>query len=152
MAIRESSAIWKGNLTEGNGSMRLGSGAYEGAFSRASRFEDGPGTNPEELLGAAHAGCFSMYLSLILSKAGHVPTRIDTTAKVHLEDGPKITLIELSTVGDVPGIDEKTFMEFAEQARKGCPVSQALSAVEMSLKAKLTSRIDAEKRPIPQEQ
>lgn len=152
MAIRESSAIWKGNLTEGDGSMRLGSGAYEGAFSRASRFEDGPGTNPEELLGAAHAGCFSMYLSLILSKAGHVPTRIDTTAKVHLGEGPKITLIELSTVGDVPGIDEKTFMEFAEQARKGCPVSQALSAVEMSLKAKLTSRIDAEKRPIPQEQ
>ena len=152
MAIRESSAIWKGNLTEGDGSMRLGSGAYEGAFSRASRFEDGPGTNPEELLGAAHAGCFSMYLSLILSKAGHVPTRIDTTAKVHLEDGPKITLIELSTVGDVPGIDEKTFMEFAEQARKGCPVSQALSAVDMSLKARLTSKIDAEKHPILQEQ
>ena len=150
MAIRESSAIWKGNLTEGNGSMRLGSGAYEGAFSRASRFEDGPGTNPEELLGAANAGCFSMYLSLILSKAGHVPTRIDTTAKVHLEDGPKITLIELSTVGDVPGIDEKTFMEFAEQARKGCPVSQALSAVDMSLKARLTSRIDTEKHPILQ--
>ena len=152
MAIRESSAIWKGNLTEGDGSMRLGSGAYEGAFSRASRFEDGPGTNPEELLGAAHAGCFSMYLSLILSKAGHVPTRIDTTVKVHLGDGPKITLIELSTVGDVPGIDEKTFMEFAEQARKGCPVSQALSAVDMSLKAKLTSRIDTGKHPILQEQ
>jgi osmotically inducible protein OsmC len=152
MAIRESSAIWEGNLTEGNGSMRLGSGAYEGAFSRASRFEDGPGTNPEELIGAAHAGCFSMYLSLILSKAGHVPMRIDTTAKVHLGEGPKITLIELSTVGDVPGIDEKTFMEFAEQARKGCPVSQALSAVDMSLKAKLTSRIDTDKNPILQEQ
>jgi osmotically inducible protein OsmC len=152
MAIRESSAIWKGNLTEGNGSMRLGSGAYEGAFSRASRFEDGPGTNPEELLGAAHAGCFSMYLSLILSKAGHVPTRIDTTTKVHLGEGPKITLIELSTVGDVPGIDKKTFKEFAEQARKGCPVSQALSGVDMSLKAKLASRIDTEKKPILQEQ
>lgn len=137
MAIRESSAIWKGNLTEGDGSMRLGSGAYEGAFSRASRFEDGPGTNPEELLGAAHAGCFSMYLSLILSKAGHVPTRIDTTAKVHLGEGPKITLIELSTVGEVPGIDEKAFKEFAEQAREGCPVSQALSAVDMSLTARL---------------
>lgn len=151
MAIRESSAIWKGNLTEGNGSMRLGSGAYEGAFSRASRFEDGPGTNPEELLGAAHAGCFSMYLSLILSKAGHVPTRIDTTAKVHLEEGPKITLIELSTVGDVPGIDEKTFMEFAEQARKGCPVSQALAAVDMSLTARLTLGTDAKKHPVLQE-
>jgi len=137
MAIRESSAIWEGNLTEGKGSMRLGSGSYEGAFSRASRFEAGPGTNPEELIGAAHAGCFSMYLSSILSKAGHVPTRIDTTAKVHLGEGPKITLIELSTVGKVPGIDEKTFLEFAEQAREGCPVSQALSAVDMSLTARL---------------
>jgi osmotically inducible protein OsmC len=137
MAIRESSAIWKGNLTEGNGSMRLGSGAYEGAFSRASRFEDGPGTNPEELVGAAHAGCFSMYLSLILSQAGHVPTSIDTTARVHLGEGPKITLIELSAVGEVPGIDEKTFIEFAEQAKKGCPVSQALAAVDMNLTARL---------------
>ena len=137
MAIRESSAVWKGNLIEGSGSMRLGSGAYAGAFSRSSRFEDGPGTNPEELIGAAHAGCFSMYLSLILSKAGHVPTRIDTTAKVHLGEGPKITLIELSTVGEVPGLDEKTFVEFAEQARTGCPVSQALAAVNMNLTARL---------------
>jgi osmotically inducible protein OsmC len=137
MTIRESSAFWKGNLTEGNGSMRLGSGAYEGAFSRASRFEDGTGTNPEEMIGAAHAGCFSMYLSLILSKAGHVPTRIDTKAKVHLGEGPKITLIELSTVGEVPGIDETTFIEFAEQAKKGCPVSQALAAVDINLTARL---------------
>lgn len=137
MAIRESSAVWKGNLAEGEGSMRLGSGAYEGAFSRASRFEDGPGTNPEELIGAAHAGCFSMYLALILSKAGHIPTRIDTTARVHLGEGPKITLIELSTVGEVPGIDENTFIEFAEQAKKGCPVSQALAAVDMRLTARL---------------
>src|SRR5574338_1243717 len=140
MAIRESSAIWKGNLTEGNGSMRLGSGAYEGAFSRASRFEDGPGTNLEELIGAAHAGCFSMYLSLILSKAGHIPTHIATTAKVHLGEGPKITFIELSTVGEVPGIDEETFEEFAEQAKKGCPVSQALASVEMSLTARLAQK------------
>lgn len=137
MAIRNSTASWKGNLVEGEGTMRLGSGAYEGAFSRASRFEDGPGTNPEELIGAAHAGCFSMFLAAILSKAGHVPTRIDTTARVHLGDGPKITLIELETVGEVPGIDEKTFVEFAEKAKQGCPVSQALSAVEMSLSAKL---------------
>jgi len=137
MAIRESSAVWKGNLAEGEGSMRLGSGAYEGAFSRASRFEDGPGTNPEELIGAAHAGCFSMYLALILSKAGHIPTRIDTTARVHLGEGPKITLIELSTVGEVPGIDENTFIDFAEQAKKGCPVSQALAAVDMRLTARL---------------
>jgi len=137
MAIRESSAIWIGNLVEGKGSMRLGSGAYEGDFSRASRFEDGPGTNPEELIGAAHAGCFSMFVSAILSKAGHVPTRIATTAKVHLGEGPKITRIELSTIGEVPGIDEKSFLEFAEQAKKGCPVSQALAAVEISLAARL---------------
>jgi osmotically inducible protein OsmC len=137
MAIRESSAIWNGNLIEGKGSMRVGSGAYEGAYSRASRFEDGPGTNPEELLGAAHAGCLSMFLAAILSKAGHTPKRIATTATVHLGDGPKITLIELATVGEVPGIDEKTFLEFAEQAKKGCPVSQALEAVETRLTAKL---------------
>ncbi|MCC7129030.1 MAG: peroxiredoxin [Anaerolineae bacterium UTCFX2] len=137
MAVRESSAFWKGNLPEGAGSMRLGSGAYEGSYSYASRFEEAPGTNPEELIGAAHAGCFSMYLAAILSKAGHVPTRIDTTAKVHLGEGPKIKLIELSTVGDVPGIDEETFKQFAEQAKTGCPVSQALSAVEMSLTARL---------------
>lgn len=140
MATRESSAFWKGNLKEGEGSMRLGSGAYEGAFTYASRFKDGTGTNPEELIGAANAGCFSMYLSLILSKAGHIPTRIATTAKVHLGEGPKITLIELSTVGEVPGIDEETFEAFAEQAKKGCPVSQALAAVEMSLVARLAQK------------
>lgn len=137
MAIRESSAIWKGSLNEGKGSMRLGSGAYEGEFSKASRFEDAPGTNPEELIGAAHAGCFSMFLSAILSDAHHVPTSIATTAKVHLGAGPKITLIELSTVGKVPGIDEKTFLEFADKAKKGCPVSQALASVEIKLTAKL---------------
>ncbi len=137
MAIRESSAVWNGSLNEGKGKMRLGSGAYEGEFSKASRFEDGPGTNPEELIGAAHAGCFSMFLAAILSDAGHVPVSIATTAKVRLAAGPRIDLIELSTVGEVPGIDEKTFIEFAEQAKKGCPVSQALAAVEMHLAAKL---------------
>ncbi len=137
MAVSKSSAFWKGNLESGAGQMRVGEGEFEGSYSYLSRFEDGPGTNPEELIGAAHAGCFSMYLALILSKEGHTPTRIDTTAKVHLGEGPKITLIELSTVGEVPGIDEKTFLEFAEKAKKGCPVSQALSAVEMSLTAKL---------------
>lgn len=137
MAIRESSAIWKGNLIEGKGSMRLGSGAFEGEYSRASRFEDGPGTNPEELIGAAHAGCFSMFLAAILAKAGHTPVEISTSAKVHLGEGPKINLIELSTVGDVPGIDEETFVDFAEKAKAGCPVSQALASVEMKLHAKL---------------
>lgn len=137
MAIRESSAIWTGSLNEGKGTMRLGSGAYEGEFTKASRFEEGPGTNPEELIGAAHAGCFSMFLSAILSDAGHVPVSIATTAKVHLGAGPKIKLIELSTVGDVPGIDEATFSDFAEKAKKGCPVSQALAAVDITLKIKL---------------
>jgi lipoyl-dependent peroxiredoxin len=137
MAIRESSAIWNGNLNEGKGSMRLGSGAFEGEFSKASRFEDGPGTNPEELIGAANAGCFSMFLSAILSDAGHVPTRISTKAKVHLGAGPKITLIEPTTVGEVPGIDIDTFVEFANKAKVGCPVSQALAAVEIKMTATL---------------
>ena len=137
MAIRESSAVWKGSSREGTGTMRLGSGAYEGPFSWVSRFKDGPGTNPEELIGAAHAGCFSMDLSSRLSKAGHIPTQIATTARVHLGEGPTIVLIELSTVGEVAGIDEKTFIEFAEQAKKDCPVSRALAAVEIRLVAKL---------------
>lgn len=137
MPVRESTATWNGSLTEGKGNMRLASGAYEGEFTRASRFEEDKGTNPEELIGAAHAGCFSMFLSALLSNAGHVPTQIRTSAKVHLGAGPKITLIELSTVGEVPGIDEKTFIDFAEQAKQGCPVSQALAAVEMTLTAKL---------------
>ena len=138
MVIRDSSAVWEGNLVEGKGLMRLGSGAYEGAYTRASRFENGPGTNPEELIGAAHAGCFSMFLAAILSKAGHTVEEIKTTASVHLGDGPKITLIELSTTGVVPGIDKATFVDFAEQAKKGCPVSQALASVEMKLTASLS--------------
>ena len=137
MAIRESSAIWNGSLNEGKGTMRLGSGAYEGEYTKASRFEEGPGTNPEELVGAAHAGCFSMFLAAILSDAGHVPNRISTSAKVHLGAGPRIRLIELSTVGDVPGIDLSTFVEFAEKAKAGCPVSQALAAVEIKMTAVL---------------
>ena len=137
MVIRDSSAKWEGNLVDGKGLMRLGSGAYEGTYTRASRFEAGPGTNPEELIGAAHAGCFSMFLAAILSKAGHTPVQINTTASVHLGDGPKITLIELSTTGIVPGIDESTFTEFAEQAKKGCPVSKALVGPEIRLTAQL---------------
>jgi osmotically inducible protein OsmC len=137
MPVRESTAIWNGSLTEGKGSMRLASGAYEGEFTRASRFEEANGTNPEELIGAAIAGCFSMFLSAILSKDEHVPVRISTSAKVHLGAGPKITLIELSTVGEVPGIDEATFIDYAEKAKQGCPVSQALAAVDKTLTAKL---------------
>ena len=137
MTTRESTATWKGNLVEGNGIMRVGSGAYEGPFTQASRFESGPGTNPEELLGAAHAGCFSMFLAALLAKANYSPIAVSTTAKVHLEAGPTITLIELTTVGDVPGIDEADFIKIAEQAKKDCPVSKALAAVEIRLTASL---------------
>ncbi len=137
MPVRSATAIWEGNLREGKGSMKLGSGAFEGEFSHATRFGDTPGTNPEELIGAAHAGCFSMFLSALLSKAGHVPTSINTSAKVHLGDGPKITLIELTTEAEVPGIDEQSFLQHAEEAKEGCPVSQALAATEIKLVAKL---------------
>ena len=140
MPVRNAEAIWEGNLRKGRGKMKLGSGAFEGAFSFASRFEEGAGTNPEELIGAAHAGCFSMALSFMLEQAGFIPESVRTTAKVHVEkigDGFMITKIELETDAKVPGIDEKRFVEQAEAAKKGCPVSQALSATEITLKAKL---------------
>jgi osmotically inducible protein OsmC len=140
MAVRSAEAEWKGTLREGQGSMKLGSGAYEGRYSFASRFESGTGTNPEELIGAAHAGCFSMALSAGLGKAGFNPTRIHTTAKVHLEkvgEAFGITRIELETEAQIPGIDATTFQEHAEGAKKNCPVSKALAGAEMSLTAKL---------------
>jgi osmotically inducible protein OsmC len=136
MAVRASSAEWKGTLKEGAGTMKVGSGAYEGPYTYASRFETGPGTNPEELVGAAHAGCFSMFLAALLSNKGFVPV-VRTTATVHLEAGPTITLIELDTEAEVPGCDEATFQELAEAAKKGCPVSKALTGPEIRLKAKL---------------
>ena len=140
MPIRASYAQWKGPLNKGTGTMKLGSGAYEGAYSFPSRFESGKGTNPEELIAAAHAGCFSMAFSMLLGNAGFTPTRIDTTAKVHLdavEGGFAITRIELETEGEVPGIDEATFQEQAKAAKAGCPVSQALAGPEITLVAKL---------------
>ena len=137
MAITSASAVWKGNLVDGSGTMKLPKGAWEGPYTRASRFETGPGTNPEELVGAAHAGCYSMFLSAILSKSGFPPAEIRTTAKVHLGDGPAITLIELDTEAVVPGCDEPVFLEHAEKAKAGCPVSKALSAVPMTLTARL---------------
>ena len=137
MAITVASAVWKGNLVDGSGTMKLPKGAYEGPYTRASRFEAGLGTNPEELVGAAHAGCYSMFLSAILSKSGFPPVEIRTKATVHLGDGPTITLIELETEGSVPGCDEAAFLEHAEKAKAGCPVSKALSAVPMTLKATL---------------
>jgi osmotically inducible protein OsmC len=140
MAARTSEAEWKGNLREGRGTMKLGSGAYEGPYSFASRFESGRGTNPEELIAAAHAGCFSMALSAGLGKDGITPTRIHTTATVHLEkvgEGFGITRIELNTEAQVPDIDAATFAKYAEDAKKGCPVSKVLAGAQISLTAKL---------------
>jgi lipoyl-dependent peroxiredoxin len=132
MAVQSASAEWNGSLKEGAGKMRVGTGAFEGPFTFASRFENGKGTNPEELIGAAHAGCFSMALSAALGRAGHQPTSIKTDAKVHLDAtdaGPTITHIELAVEGVVPGIDQAQFQEFAEGAKKGCVVSRALAGV-----------------------
>jgi osmotically inducible protein OsmC len=140
MPVRTSEAEWRGNLREGKGRVKLGSGAFEGSYSFPSRFEEGKGTNPEELLGAAHAGCYSMALSAGLSKAGHPPTRVHTVARVHLEkvgEGFGITRIELECEAEVPGIGAPAFQEQAEGAKKGCPVSKALAATEITLKAKL---------------
>ena len=138
--IRTSTAQWNGGLKDGNGTVKLGSGAYEGQYSFTSRFESGVGTNPEELIAAAHAGCFSMALSAGLGKAGINATRINTEAKVNFEkvgEGFSITRIDLITEGEVPGIDEATFLEHAEAAKKGCPISRALASVEITLSAKL---------------
>ena len=140
MPVRSSSAEWKGNLLQGSGTMKLGSGAFEGKYSFPSRFESGQGTNPEELIAAAHAGCYSMALSFILGNAGFNPTRVATTANVHLEkvgEGFSITKIELVTEAEIPGIDNATFQTHAEAAKKGCPVSKALAATEITLSAKL---------------
>jgi osmotically inducible protein OsmC len=140
MPVRKAEAIWEGKLLDGKGTMKFGSGAFEGAYTFGSRFENAAGTNPEELIGAAHAGCFSMALSLFLEKAGYSPERIHTAARVHIDkvgEGFKITTVELETEAKVPGMDEKDFLEQAEAAKKGCPVSQALTGTEIKLKAKL---------------
>jgi lipoyl-dependent peroxiredoxin len=141
MAIRKAEAQWDGSLKDGNGRMRLGGGAYEGPYSFQSRFEEGEGTNPEELIAAAHAGCFSMALSGELGRAGHEPKRISTTAKVNLvkrDEGFTITRIELETEGEVSGIDQAEFQKQAEAAKVGCPVSRALGSVsEITVTAKL---------------
>lgn len=140
MPVRSAEAVWHGTLVEGNGSMKLGSGAFKGLYSFPSRFENGTGTNPEELLGAAHAGCFSMAFSAGLTRAGFTPERIETTARVHLEkmdEGMQITHIELITQAIVPGIDQVTFLEQAELAKRGCPVSLALAGTQITLSATL---------------
>jgi osmotically inducible protein OsmC len=140
MSVRTSEAEWQGNLKEGRGHMRFGGGAYNGAYSWASRFSDGGGTNPEELIAAAQAGCFSMALSADLTAAGYKPVDIRTTAELHFDmvDGkPTITRIELTTGADVPGIDQATLAKIADGTRQNCPVSRALSAVEITVDATL---------------
>lgn len=140
MPTRSSSAEWSGNLARGSGTMSLGSGVFEGSYSFESRFESGEGTNPEELIAAAHAGCFSMALAAALSQADHVPDSIETTAQVTIDsvDGtPTITRSELSTEVKVDGLDDAEFQEFADGARSGCAVSRALAGVEITLAARL---------------
>jgi osmotically inducible protein OsmC len=142
MPIRSSSARWQGTLTEGSGTIRTGKGGFEGNYSFKSRFEEGEGTNPEELVAAAHAGCYSMAFSKGLSDAGFPPTSVDTTANVHLDKtdaGMTVTRIDLTTVGVVPGIDEAEFMKIAEGAKENCPISRLLSpGAQITLNATLS--------------
>ena len=141
MPTRSAHAEWNGSISEGSGKMAFGSGAFEGPYSFKSRMEEGPGTNPEELIGAAHAGCFSMALSVVLGAEGHEPESIKTDAKVRFEkegEGWAIKGVALTTRARVPGMDAETFQKAAEGAKENCPVSQAL-AVEISLDAALES-------------
>jgi osmotically inducible protein OsmC len=141
MATRIADAVWTGNLKDGEGRVRFGT--FDAPYSFRSRFEHGAGTNPEELIAAAHAGCFTMALSHGLSQAGHEPKEVRTTAKVHLEKsaaGFAIPRIELDTVADVPGIDEAAFQKQAEEAKQNCPVSKLLTGAKISLTAKLAGR------------
>jgi lipoyl-dependent peroxiredoxin len=140
MPVRTSEALWEGDLKRGKGTVKLGQGAYNGPYSFQSRFENGAGTNPEELIAAAHAGCFSMALSAELTKAGFTPTSVHTVARVHLEkqgEGFGIPKIELITEAKVPGIDPAAFDQQAQSAKKNCPVSKLLAAAEITLDAKL---------------
>ncbi len=138
MSVRKSEAVWEGTLKEGHGTMRLASGLYEGPYTYSSRFEEAGGTNPEELIGAAHAGCFSMFLSALLTEKGYEPERISTSATVHLGAGPLIVKVELVTEARVPGLAEHEFQQAAETAKAGCPVSKALASVpEITLSARL---------------
>ena len=140
MPVRTAEAEWKGDLAQGSGRMRTETGSFEGSYSAGSRFEEAKGTNPEELIAAAHAGCFSMALSAQLAKAGHPPQSVKTTARVHIEkqtEGYAITRIELTCRARVPDIDQATFKEKSEAAKQGCPVSKALKAVTVTLDAQL---------------
>ena len=142
MSTSTAQSRWEGSLKEGKGTMKTGTGSFEGPFTYASRFESGPGATPEELIGAAHSGCYSMYLSALLTNDGITPTSIVTDAKVtigEVDGAPTITKIELSCEAEIPGIDEAAFKEKAEAAKKGCPVSKALAGPEITLTAKLKS-------------
>jgi lipoyl-dependent peroxiredoxin len=138
---RRSRAAWQGGVEDGGGTIRLGSGAFEGAYSlRARTADESPDTNPEELIAAAHAGCFTMSLSNELTEAGHPPAQLDTTATVYLEgrdDGFVIPRIDLEVTGDVPGIDQAEFERLAGEAERGCPVSKVLAAAQINLDARL---------------
>jgi osmotically inducible protein OsmC len=140
MATRIAHARWTGSIKDGKGEVDFGNGLFKGAYSFASRFENGAGTNPEELLGAAHAGCFAMALSLVLGEAGMKPDYIDATAHVTVRPhggGFRITESHLVCEAKVPGVDEAAFAQYAEKAKSGCPVSQALAGTEITLDAKL---------------
>ena len=142
MPIRKAHARWEGTLEEGRGTVDFGNGAFKGAYSFASRFETGVGTNPEELLGAAHAGCFAMALSLVLGRAGFKPDYVDATANVTVsprDGGFKITGSHIVCEARVPGIDRATFVQHAEAAKASCPVSQALAGTEITLEAELVT-------------
>jgi osmotically inducible protein OsmC len=138
---RTAKASWQGDVPDGGGRIGVGSGAYEGPFTLRARVSDVErSTNPEELIGAAHAGCFTMSLANLLSESGHPPADLNTTARVRLEQldtGFTITGIELQTTGEVPGVDADTFAKLAEQAKDTCPVSRALAGTEITLEARL---------------
>lgn len=138
MVTRHSEATWEGDLRDGEGTMTVGEDYHTGEFTYVSRFEEGDSTktNPEELIGAAHAGCFSMAFSNELDQAGYTPERVHTVATVHLEEGT-ITRIDLETEAEVPDIDDDEFQEIADGAKENCPVSRLLAAAEITLDARL---------------
>lgn len=136
MKVSKAQAQWKGSIKEGSGNLKLGTGAFEGKYSFGSRFEKEPGTTPEELIGAALAGCYSMAMSLILGGEGFTPTSIDTKAEVDfgmVDDHPTISEIRLFTKADIPGISKEKFKEVADKTKDGCPVSRALTGVKITL-------------------
>ncbi|MEO0330570.1 MAG: OsmC family protein [Bacteroidota bacterium] len=140
MAVRKANAQWQGGLKEGKGNLSLGSGAFEGSYSFLSRFEEGDGTNPEELIAAAHAACFSMALSAGLEQAGYQPESVKTEAKVKLvqnDSGFAITQIDLASEAKIPNISEEDFQQQAKGAKENCPVSKVLTGAEITLDAKL---------------